>query len=56
MIKVQILKLFATLTPIEKMEVCLELQIKIMEDTGSNKTDPALFETLQETLKGLKHG
>ncbi len=56
MIKDQIMNHFKKLTPAEKMEVCLMMQLEILEETGADKANPALKEMLDDTLKGLRHG
>ncbi len=56
MIKEQIINSFKQLTPPEQMEICLMIQLIILENTGADKSNPALKEMLDDTLKGLRHG
>ncbi len=55
MIKDQILNDFKKLLPIEQMEVCITLQLEILKRTGADQSNPLLKDTLEQTLKGLRH-
>ncbi len=56
MIKDQILNDFKRLTPAEQMEVCILMQLEILKSTGADIANPLIKQTLEDTLKGLRHG